>query len=76
MYATKIRYGRKNNYNGMNWVYQIKSILQQHGLEFIWNQQTEIEIPFKQRLLDMYYQKWYLEINDSNRLMSYSILKH
>ena len=35
-----------NNYKGNNWAYQIKSMLQQHGLEFIWNQQFEIEIPF------------------------------
>ena len=45
------------NYNGKNWAYQLKSILQQHGLEYIWNQQTELEIPFntiKQRILDMY----------------------
>ena len=68
-----------NNYNGMNWAYQIQSILQQNGLEFIWNQQTEIEISFtiiKQRILDMYYQKWYAEINNSNRLMSDRIFKH
>ena len=64
------------NYNGKN---QIKSILQEHGLEFIWNQQFETEIPFniiKQRIHDMYYQKWYAEINNSSRLMSYCIFKH
>ena len=33
------------NYSGKNWAYQIKSILRQHGLEYIWNQQSEIEIP-------------------------------
>ena len=25
------------NYNGQNCAYQIKNILQQHGLEYIWN---------------------------------------
>ena len=71
-----------NNYTGNNWAYQIKSMLQQHGLEFIWNQQFEIEMPFniiKQRIFDIYYtlyQRWYSEINNSNRLMSYSIFKH
>ena len=67
------------NYNGKNWAYQIKSILQQHGLEYIWNQQTELEIPFntiKQRILDMYNQKWYSDINNSSRLKSYSLYKH
>ena len=68
-----------SNYNGKNWAYQIKLILQQHDLEFVWNQQFEIEIPFNtimQRIFDMYFQKWYSEINNSNRLMSYSIFKH
>ena len=44
------------SYNGNNWAYQIKSILQQHGHEYIWHQQTEIQIPFnniKRRILDM-----------------------
>ena len=69
----------QNNDNGKNWVSQIKHILQLHGLEFIWNQQFQIEIPFsiiKQRIFDMYYQKWYSEINNSSRLMSYCIFKH
>ena len=68
-----------SHYNGMNWAYQIKNILQQHGLEYIWNQQHIIEIPFefiKQRILDMYNQKWYSDINNSSRLQSYSIFKH
>ena len=68
-----------NNYKGNNWAYQIKSMLQQHGLEIIWNQQFEIEIPFniiKQRIFDISYQSWYSEINNSNRLMPYSIFKH
>ena len=54
-------------------------MLQQHGLEFIWNQQFEIEIPFniiKQRIFDIYYQRWHSKINNSNRLMWYSIFKH
>ena len=68
-----------SHYNGMNWAYQIKNILQQHGLEYIWNQQHIIEIPFefiKQRILDMYNQKWYSDINNSSRLQSYNIFKH
>ena len=51
-----------NNYKGNYWAYQMISMLQQHGLEFIWNQQFEIEIPFniiKQRIFDIYYQRWY-----------------
>lgn len=67
------------NYNEKNWAFQIKSILQQHGFEFVWNNQPSMEIPFKvirQRIFDMYFQKWYSEINNSNRLQSYCIFKH
>lgn len=66
------------NYNGKNWAYQIKTILQQHGLEYIWKQQFDAEIPFnaiKQRIFDMYTQKWYSDINNSSRLQSYSTHK-
>ena len=68
-----------NTNNKNNWAYHIKSMLEQHGLHYIWTQQHEIDIPFniiKQRIFDMYYQKWYREINNSSRLMSYSIFKH
>ena len=34
------------NYNGKNWASQIKTILQQHGFEYIWQQQFDIDIPF------------------------------
>ena len=36
--------------------------------------QLRMEIPFgltKQRIMDMYYQSWYSEINNSNRLITY-----
>lgn len=67
------------NYNRKNWAFQIKSILQEHGFEFVWNNQSDIEIPFvaiRQRIFDMYFQKWYSDINNSNRLQSYCIYKH
>ena len=67
------------NYNGKNWAFQIKDMLQKLGLGFVWEQQFYIEIPFtliKQRLIDNYLQKWYAEINNSSRLQSYCISKH
>lgn len=67
------------NYNGKNWAFQIKSILQQHGLGYIWTQQFDIEIPYntiKQRIFDMYHQKWYSDINNSSRLQAYCSYKH
>ena len=58
------------HYNGNNWAYQIKNMLQQHGLGYVWEEQSVTEIPFlavKQRIIDNYLQKWYAEINNSSR---------
>ena len=66
-------------YNGSNWAFQIKSILESIGLAFIWYNQLEMDIPFsliKQRIMDMYYQSWYSDINNSNRLITYCRYKH
>ena len=66
-------------YNGLNWAYQIKSMLDKIGLSNIWIQQFEISIPYnliKQRIFDMYKQSWYSSINNSNRLEMYSRFKH
>ena len=68
-----------NDYNGNNWASHIKKILQQHGFEYVWRQQSNIDIPFnhiRQRIIDTYQQSWYSEINNSSRLESYSIFKH
>ena len=43
------------HYNGNNWAYQIKNMFQQHGLGFVWEEQSVTEIPFlavKQRIND------------------------
>ena len=66
-------------YNGLNWAYQIKSMLDRIGLSNIWIQQFEITIPYnliKERIFDMYKQSWYFSINNSNRLEMYSRFKH
>lgn len=66
-------------YNGANWAYQIKCILDSIGLSNIWFQQSDINIPFnliKQRILDIYRQSWYASVNNSNRLLMYSRYKH
>ena len=58
-----------SNYNGKNWACQIKMILEQHGLEFVWNQQFEIEIPFntiRQQIFDMYYTFYRKDRNNGN----------
>lgn len=67
------------SYNGNNWAYQIKHILDEHGFSYVWDQQFDIVIPFesiRQRLIDTVKQKWYSDINNSSRLDSYSLFKH
>lgn len=66
-------------YNGANWASQVKSLLDELGLTYIWLQQNEMIIPFnliKQRILDSYKQSWYANINNSNRLLMYARFKH
>ena len=68
-----------DDYNGKNWAFQIKDILQRHGLANIWIGQFDREIHFntiKQRILDMYFQSWYAEIDNSSQLQAYSIFRH
>ena len=67
------------SYNGKNWALHIKSIVQQHGFEYIWLLQSDIEIAFESitlRILDTYKQTWYSDINNSSRLRSYCLFKH
>ena len=62
-----------------NWAYNIKTILDSHGMSDIWLEQFNIEIPLqfiKTRLYDMYYQRWHAEINNSSRLRLYSMYKY
>ena len=66
-------------YNGLNWVYQIKRMLDRIGLSNIWVKQFEITIRYnliKQRIFDMYKQSWSSSINNSNRLEMFSRFKH
>lgn len=70
---------RNISYNGKKWAWQIKSILEHHGLGYVWYSQTEQQIPYltiKKRIVDTYRQNWYTEINNSSRLETYSIFKH
>lgn len=78
---TMLKADAENNisYNGSNWASQIKSLLEELGLSYLWLQQNEINIPFnliKQRIIDLYQQSWYANINNSNRLCMYSRYKH
>ena len=64
--------------NNKNWAYNIKTLLQEHGLYDIWLNQFNHDVPFlliKQRILDMYYQKWHSDINNSPKLKAYCVFK-
>ena len=67
-------------YNGLNWSYQIKCILDIIRLSYIWNDQFFLDtVSFAliiQRLIDMHQQTWYASINNSNRLETYARFKH
>ena len=63
-------------YGGANWAFQIKQILETHGLSYIWLHQNAHLVSFsviKQRILDAYRQCWLTEIN--NRLTAYCRFK-
>ena len=67
------------SYNGANWASQIKTLLDELGLTYIWLQQDDPTIPLsliKQRILDSYKQSWYANINNSIRLQTYARYKH
>jgi hypothetical protein len=67
-----------NSYNGLNWAFQIKSILYNIGMPHVWLNQNSENISYnyiKQRLLDIYKQTWHSNISDSSRLSSYSSFK-
>ena len=60
-----------------NWANQIRNFLQECGLFYIWQNQSNM--PFnlstiKQRFFDIFYQSWYS--NNSSRLETYSLIKH
>ena len=66
-------------YDGANWAFQIKTILETHGFSNIWLNQDVTSVLFpviKQRILDVYHQSWYADINNSPRLSTYCRFKH
>lgn len=67
------------SYNNKNWAFHIKTMLNQIGMSNVWLQQNAETINIqiiKLRILDIYKQSWYTNINNSSRLESYSLHKH
>ena len=68
-----------STYGGTYWGSQIKQILETHGFSYLWLNQDVNSVPFlviKQRILDIYHQTWYTDINNSSRLSTYCRFKH
>ena len=67
-------------YNGNNWTYNVKTMLDNIGLSFIWDNQGTIEnIPYleiKQRIFDNANQELIMSINTSTKLQAYSSFKY
>ena len=68
-------------YGNKNWAFEIKSLLENIGLAHIWWNQNEV-LPndydlkiISDRIYDIFKQSWYSNINNSNRLASYSTYK-
>ena len=66
-------------YNGNNWAFQVKSLLDNLGFSYVWNKQDILgNIPFteiKQRIIDTVNQDLFMSINTSTKLQSYCIFK-
>ena len=66
-------------YNGLNWAFQIKQMLDNLGLSNIMIYQNRIDISFdliKQYIFDACKQSWYSSVNNSPRLEMYARYKH
>jgi hypothetical protein len=66
-----------NTYNGQNWAYQVKSILEELGLPYMFTEH-DTRVPLqeiKTRLRDQYMQQWRSGLEESSRLHYYCTLK-
>jgi hypothetical protein len=71
------------NENGdinLNWVYFIRTILNECGFTYIWetenvNNKEWLKCVMKQRLLDQFVQNWQTSLSDSSKALNYRIFK-
>ena len=63
------------------WLTNIKQLLSQYGFAYVWDQQgvpnekAFINV-FKQRLIDTFYQAWYSDLDKSEVLLTYKLVKN
>jgi hypothetical protein len=69
---------RGDIYNGQNWEHQVKVILEELGLPYIFTEQDNVQVPLnviQKRLNDQYRQQWRSGIKNSSRLNYYCKIK-
>ena len=77
------RLSRNLNENGdtnLNWVYFIRTILNECGFTYIWetenvNNKEWLKCVVKQRLIDQFVQNWQTSLSDSSKALNYRIFK-
>jgi hypothetical protein len=77
------RLSRNLNENGdtnLNWVYFMRTILNECGFTYIWetenvNNKEWLKCVVKQRLLDHFVQNWQISLSDSSKALNYRIFK-
>ena len=63
-----------HTHNNQNWAFHIKTLLEHIGLAYVWISEdvTNVTISqIKQRITDMYIQKWQNDISNSRKLITY-----
>ena len=61
-----------------DWAKHVKSLLDNLGFSFLWNDQNITKLQLEsviQRVYDSFYQQWYSEINTSSKLVTYKRIK-
>ena len=67
-----------NDYNGQNWTFKMKNMLDNIGFSHIWNNQFQCDIPFneiKQRILDQTDQEILMSNSTSTKMQTYCLFK-
>jgi hypothetical protein len=70
---------RERSYKGMNWAFQVKSLLSSLGMLDVWVDQDRIQPSFhaiRLRMHDQYKQKWVTDVNSASKLDSYRLFKY
>ena len=70
----------ENGDTNLNWVYFIRTILNECGFTYIWetenvNNKEWLKCVVKQRLLDQFVQNWQTSLSDSSKASNYRIFK-